>query len=252
MDYHCSVIKVWLIADHYQSQNDFMREWLTKRQSFLHLLLQQESPPIGGICDSCGVNNGTFRCSDCFGNLAVCRNCLMDHHKLLPFHRIRKWNGKYFAPTTLFNQGYILHLGHRGMVCPSNPVNDDVWEDIDEGSIGFGGVGLLDDEIHAHTGETLGEGVVDIVHTVGVFRHNVRWCGCQGSPEKGVQLFQMQLFPASHQRPQTAFTFDALDYFYIDSMECKTSAASFYKKICRLTNNAFPHIVTVSVKMVHS
>jgi hypothetical protein len=56
----------------------------------------------------------------------------------------------------------------------------------------------------------------------------------------------MELFPASHQRPETAFTFDALDHFYIDAMECKTAASSFIKKICRLTNNAFPHTVPVS------
>jgi CxC2 like cysteine cluster associated with KDZ transposases len=241
-------LQVWLTNDHHQSQHDFMHEWLPKRRHFLDLLLHQESPSIDGTCEQCGVNNGIFRCSDCLARPLCCHQCFMDHHKLLPFHWIQKWNGKYFARTTLFNQGYILHLGHGGKACPSNNINNDVWEDVEEGPIGFGGVDLMDDVIHTQSGETVREGVVDIVHTVGVFRHNVRWCGCHGSPEKAVQLFQTQLFPASHQRPQTAFTFDVLDYFYIDSMECKTSASSFYNKICRLTDNAFPHMVTVSVK----
>jgi hypothetical protein len=33
---------------------------------------------------------------------------------------------------------------------------------------------------------------------------------------------------------------DVLDYFGIDSMECKTSAQSFFQKLKRVTNNAFP------------
>lgn len=114
----------------------------------------------------------------------------MDHHKLLPFHWIQKWNGKYFAQTTLFNQDYILHLGHGGKTCPSNNINSDVWEDVEEGPIGFGEVDLMDDVIHTQSGETVREGVVDIMHTVGVFRHNVHWCGCHESSEKAVQLFQ--------------------------------------------------------------
>lgn len=109
----------------------------------------------------------------------------------------------------------------------------------------FSGVDLLHANLEQITTDSYEGRVVDIVHTTGIFRNYVKWCACQGAAEKDVQLFQTQLFPASHQRPETAFTFDVLNYFYIDSMECKTSAASFYKKLCRLTNNAFPHTVTV-------
>ncbi|KAI6169161.1 hypothetical protein EDD17DRAFT_1503089 [Pisolithus thermaeus] len=48
------------------------------------------------------------------------------------------------------------------------------------------------------------------------------------------------LFPASISKPKTAFTFDVLDHFLIDSLECKTSAMNFYQKLKRFTNNAFP------------
>jgi CxC2 like cysteine cluster associated with KDZ transposases len=170
----------------------------------------------------------------------------MERHKLLPFHRIQKWNSKYFAKTTLFQQGYILHLGHRGLICPSNLDANDEWRDVDEGPVGVDGINLLNEEIQEQSWKTLEEGVVDIVHTTGVFRNNVRWCTCQDASDKATQLFQMELFPASHHRPETAFTFDGLDYFYIDAMECKTPAASFMRKVCRLTNNAFPHMVVVS------
>jgi hypothetical protein len=36
-----------------------------------------------------------------------------------------------------------------------------------------------------------------------------------------------------------------LDSFEIDALECKTSAMSFFNKLRRQTNNAFPHRVPV-------
>ncbi|KAI6102118.1 hypothetical protein F5141DRAFT_1190031 [Pisolithus sp. B1] len=70
-----------------------------------------------------------------------------------------------------------------------------------------------------------------IVHTEGIFSHKVLVCKCPG------------LFPASISKPKTAFTFDVLDHFLIDALECKTSAMSFYQKLKRFTNNAFPERV---------
>ncbi|KAI6041972.1 hypothetical protein EDC04DRAFT_2601277 [Pisolithus marmoratus] len=51
---------------------------------------------------------------------------------------------------------------------------------------------------------------------------------------------RQRLFPASISKPKTAFTFAVLDHFLIDALECKTSAMSFYQKLKRFTNNAFP------------
>ncbi|KAI5987802.1 hypothetical protein EDC04DRAFT_2873316 [Pisolithus marmoratus] len=45
---------------------------------------------------------------------------------------------------------------------------------------------------------------------------------------------------ASISKPKTAFTFDVLNHFLVDALECKTSAMSFYQKLKQLTNNAFP------------
>ncbi|KAI6017499.1 hypothetical protein EDC04DRAFT_2870101 [Pisolithus marmoratus] len=49
--------------------------------------------------------------------------------------------------------------------------------------------------------------------------------------------------------PKTAFTFAVLDHFLIDALECKTSAMSFYQKLKRFTNNAFPERVPVEELM---
>ena len=91
------------------------------------------------------------------------------------------------------------------------------------------------------------EDVLIIVHTTGVFQHRIRWCTCIGCPGRHMQLFQMRLFSCSSRRPRTVFSFDVLDYFTIDAMECKTAAQSFYTKIRHVTNNAFPHMVPVRI-----
>jgi hypothetical protein len=239
-----------------QGQNDFLREWLPKRESFLQLLLMLEIRPGNGKCDDCTINDSEFRCSDCMGDLVHCHKCVLQQHRHLPFHRIERWNGKFFARTTLFKQGYVLHLGHRGQPCPATLLFNDEWMDVDEGRQDVDGAYIFEDETRGVNEGNLQDGVVDIIHTTGVFRNNIRWCQCQEAPAKDVQLFQMQLFPASHHRPQTAFTFDCLEYFYTDAMECKTPASSFMRKICRLTNNPFPHTVpvcpsTLPVSMFH-
>jgi len=60
-----------------------------------------------------------------------------------------------------------------------------------------------------------------------------------------MQLFRNGLFPSSLDQPGSAFTFAVLDNFGIDAMECKTAVQSFYRKLCRMTNNAFPKNVPV-------
>jgi hypothetical protein len=80
-----------------------------------------------------------------------------------------------------------------------------------------------------------------ITDSAGVFQHRVMWCMCSGEPkpDQPMQLFQEQLFPATYCQPKSTFTFNVLDYFYIDVMECKTAAMIFFQKLRRLTDNAF-------------
>jgi hypothetical protein len=81
----------------------------------------------------------------------------------------------------------------------------------------------------------------------GVHKHRVRWCACKDDDKRHLMLFKMGLFSASIERPKTAFTFQCLDYFHLDSMECRTPA-NFFNKLRRLTNNTFPESVSVRVK----
>jgi hypothetical protein len=60
----------------------------------------------------------------------------------------------------------------------------------------------------------------------------------------------MRLYPATTNRPETVFSFAVLDYFHIDSLECKTSALNFYNKLRRITNSQFPNRVPVCLCLI--
>jgi len=153
---------------------------------------------------------------------------------------VQQWNGKCFDDTSLSKLGYIWHMGHGGHPCPQSQVSQE-WEEVDEDIDMDDGTGV--ETIKATPPGTTS---MTIVHSTGVFTHNIFWCKCCGSdPQQHVQLLNAGLFPASISRPRTAFTFEVLDHFLIDALECKTSAMSFFQKLRRLTNNASPDCVPV-------
>lgn len=190
-----------------------MTSWLELRNQYLNILLQQEASSHTH-CHLCEIQGDLYRCKDCFGSPLCCKDCLLHSHTHLPFHRIQKWTGQFFESITLLQLGYLLHAGHGSHACPhSNPDN-----------------------------ETL----ICVVDVLGVFQHKLRWCCCQEPEPAYAQLLRLGLYPASIERPETAFTFSLLDYFHIDSVECKTSANNFYNKLRRFTNSLFPDSVPVS------
>jgi hypothetical protein len=147
---------------------------------------------------------------------------------------VEKWSGTCFLRTTLYTEGFILHIGHGGNECESG-LQD--WINEPDHDLGQS----VEEEDPTVPNDT----VLVIVHSTGVFQHTVRWCTCSSAPKHDIQLLRSALFPASMKLPHTAFTFDVLDHFYFDSMECKTSANSFFMKLRRLTNSTFPDLVQV-------
>src|SRR6202050_1550371 len=86
-----------------------------------------------------------------------------------------------------------------------------------------------------------------IVTSTSIFTRSVRWCHCAKSPDQYVQLLLCaKLFPASFKNPKTAFTFEVLDHFRVDALECKTMAMNFMSKLVQITNEVFPSQVPVS------
>jgi hypothetical protein len=150
------------------------------------------------------------------------------------------WNGNCFLKTSLFDQGFVLWVGHGGLPCPATQRDIGIWEDIALGD--DEDISVENTVFEAHHSHD----VVVVTDITGVFQHRVAWCTCDGVADKPMQLFREQIFPASYTRVKSAFTFNVLDHFYYDAMECKTAAMSFFQKLRRMTDNAFPHKVQVS------
>ncbi|KAI6003434.1 hypothetical protein F5J12DRAFT_906144 [Pisolithus orientalis] len=72
---------------------------------------------------------------------------------------------------------------------------------------------------------------------------NVQYCNCPGPEDSHLQLTMASLFPAMTKAPRTAFTFQVLDDFIRDNVECGTSAMNYYSKLQRVTSSTFPHLV---------
>lgn len=69
---------------------------------------------------------------------------------------------------------------------------------------------------------------------------NIDFCGCGLGAPPYVQLLRARLFPASPDRPRTAFTFNVLAMFHELTLQGKTNAYDFYRTILRETDNSKP------------
>jgi hypothetical protein len=202
-----------------------LKQFLDHIPSYLNHLLDLEIPPSDMNCTTCGKPDSKYRCLDCYGSHLWCKACIVKCHGHHPFHRPQCWKEGSFESIKLSDLGYVFRLGHAisGSSCSSCP--DD--------------------------GNSLGDRRMIVVHVNGVFELFIRFCRCQGAISEHEQLFRQRLFPSTFERPETAFTLDVLDYYGIDAMECKTSGQSFFHKLRRVTNNAFPDRVPVSSYYFH-
>jgi CxC2 like cysteine cluster associated with KDZ transposases len=224
----------------HQSQNSFLSEWLPWQPIYLRELLDGEANGVGANCIHCSLRPGILRCLDCFGSPVWCKECAISTHRLQPFHRIQAWTGKCFSRSSLFEQGFVIYLGHHGQPCPAHR----------EPELDMPMVGAEEEEHEAHEDGCRNmpiRNTMVIAHSNGIFHHRIQWCVCTGCAQPHIQLLRHGLFSASLVRPETAFTFDVLDNFYMDSMECKTACFSFFQKLKRFTNNTAPASVPVSV-----
>ena len=99
-----------------------MRQWLEdKRLPYLERILQMKGVPsaTGGIClCDCGLGRGIWRCMDCADRSGICILCCRNRHKLHWFHRVEKWNGRFFQRGALWQVGVKIFVGHKGAPCP--------------------------------------------------------------------------------------------------------------------------------------
>ncbi|KAI5997776.1 hypothetical protein F5J12DRAFT_785008 [Pisolithus orientalis] len=190
----------------------YLQQWLPHQWHYLAILLDMEAPPEP-------------------------RDCAEHRHQ--PFHRVEQWNGTFFEESSLQLAGLVLHVGHGGQHCPASGCsNDEVtteeeddWEDVDQ------------DGCPPNLQALRNQSCLIVMHTNGIHYCNVQYYRCPGAEDSHIQLMQAGMFPATTKATRTAFTFQVLDDFVQDNVECGTSAMNFYSKLHHITSNAFPHLM---------
>lgn len=239
-----------------------MREWLPKRQAYLDEILHREAPPTDWVCAACTVTEGSWRCTDCLGQPVLCNQCCRSSHFKLPFHRVEHWTGNHFTQAWLWKAGVVIHLGHNRNPCPSyhsnppssstsneqpNPPIQDILNNIFL-TIPDDNDDWLDDDSgdYKPSSSFLNNGkVMVILHTNGIHHLPAVPCICQNAPSEEIQFLRMGFFPSTYHNIKTIFTFQLLDDYLLDNLECKTSANHYFSKLRRSTSMAFPTSVAV-------
>ncbi|KAH9841983.1 uncharacterized protein C8Q71DRAFT_700843, partial [Rhodofomes roseus] len=244
---------------------EMLREWLPYQTEYLRSIYASSVPPTTTAdgsyqCMECHGSGGRWKCTGCLGSPVYCTSCCLDRHSRDPFHRIEVWDTKgCWTSSWLRDVGVCVELGHHGGWCPvpsgrppadihdildddddDEEVDDteDTWEDEERN----GGAG--DDPLRAADSPPKPpHAMMTIVDTSGVHFLPVRWCGCPSRQGWKAQLLAAGLFPASQRAPKSCFTFRVLDDYLMTNVECNTNAMNYYRRLRRLTNPAFPHLV---------
>ena len=120
-------------------------------------------------------------------------------------HHAQCWKDGFFDRTSLHSLGYIFYLGHGGNACP---------------------VGSLRQLV--------------IIDTNGWHKVQVGFCKCgisNISHEEYRQLLRERWYPASFNRPKTAFTFDLLETYHKITLQGKLNLYDFYHSIMQKSDN---------------
>ncbi|KAH9168198.1 hypothetical protein EDB89DRAFT_1836947, partial [Lactarius sanguifluus] len=88
-----------------------------------------------------------------------------------------------------------------------------------------------------------GNQIITVINRSGIHEIGVSWCCCPEAPKRDMQLMTAGLFPATFHNLKTVFTFQVLEDFHLDNLECKTTLSQFFSHLWRLTNDEFPNTV---------
>ncbi|KAJ7686283.1 hypothetical protein B0H17DRAFT_940549 [Mycena rosella] len=162
---------------------------------------------MGTPCD-CGTALCEVMCRDCTQYRGACRACFVKDHKYNYFHWAEVWDAElgFYRRHDMSLIAPPLAVGHGSERC------DQVPEDTP---------GLP----------------FTITHTNGVHRTLIHRCGHKTDPVE--PLMKSQLFPATFDKPATAYTFQVMQNFHIHNLESKQSAYDYCGSLMRLTDNAF-------------
>ncbi|KAJ7782955.1 hypothetical protein B0H16DRAFT_1709789 [Mycena metata] len=180
-----------------------MHEWRHLRDEWLRLLLRLDG--VGDAdeerCPSCKTVKPTIRCKTCFGEELYCSECTVKMHVRNPLHIIDEWNGNLFHRTSLQQLGLRIQLHHDDCVSPARVDNFVVLD------IGY-------------------------IHEV-----SVDFCGCERrhGTARWAELLRKRWYPATHDTPRTAATFNYLNLFIIQTHQAKTTTYDYWTATVRAT-----------------
>jgi hypothetical protein len=84
-----------------------------------------------------------------------------------------------------------------------------------------------------------GNPIMTIVDRSGIHEIGIAWCCCVEAPQHHMQLMMEGLFPAMFHNPKTVFTFQVLEDYHLDNLECKTTPNQFFSHLRRLQMMSF-------------
>lgn len=118
--------------------------------------------------------------------------------------RAQCWKEGFFDRTSLHSLGYTCYLGHGGDPCPvESPLRQ-----------------------------------LTIIDINGWHKLQVGFCKCSaGNVPHYRQLLRMRWYPASFNRPKTAFTFDLLETYHKVTLQGKLNLYDFYHTIMQKSDN---------------
>ncbi|KAI0359016.1 hypothetical protein OH77DRAFT_1502180 [Trametes cingulata] len=183
-----------------------MKQFEPHFQAILDDMLWKEyDERIAGRCATRGCPHlATTRCRECRCKEPLCDTCTVQAHRNLPFHWVEVWNGFFFQRRDLRDLGFVVYLGHHGDACPHIPT-------------GHSPISFV------------------IVHDNGIHQCRLHYCHCPGRRDKLSQLVRADLFPASLDRIETAFTCDVLERFHVDYDVSKRSTQDFVRVLTSLS-----------------
>ncbi|KAL0578101.1 hypothetical protein V5O48_003880 [Marasmius crinis-equi] len=175
-------------------------------------------------------NRPTIRCRECFLQDLVCAKCCVRRHWDNPYHHVevrvfsprhslnigltwkQHWTGSLFERTSLAILGLVMQLNHVSGQC-SKPV-----------------------KCYQH---------LLVIHTNGIHRVNIQFCGCHKAIPQHLQLLRRRLYPTNIKkgRISTVMTFQYLESLQIHTLTTKGSIHDFYRAAERLSDNTglLPH-----------
>ncbi|KIY68994.1 hypothetical protein CYLTODRAFT_350404, partial [Cylindrobasidium torrendii FP15055 ss-10] len=170
---------------------------------FMRLEGRRGLPLLCARCPSGRSGDAVYQCKDCLNAGLCCKECFLDSHCYLPFHRAELWNGSHFERVAPKDIKRRIPVGHDDGSCCSS--------------------GLIHENF-------------TILDCNGIYRIDIVFCQCERMKPLRIQLLRAQLFPSTSRRPRTAATFRLLEAHDHLASHGKITPYEHYNALVQMTD----------------